>query len=168
MLVPCQDDRECAAGQLCATDPARGTLAVPLCRPRCASDAECPVSTFCVHARAADGGFEDACSVACDVVTNEGCPLGTTCSLDYFGSDAGDIEIPLCRHPSSVAEGCPCVGISSGCAANLTCRFDTPTEMCARMCVIGTNCADGTACMLGRPTWSSHGVSYGFCAAPGC
>jgi hypothetical protein len=118
-----------------------------------------------------DAGGGGVCSPVCDPVTAAGCPAGAACKLIADNDlDGVGVTYAECQLPGSTPEGCDCSGsYSQQCVGNTSCRFLTPTSpTCSTLCVLGTNCADGTPCQVDTPRYVVGGTAYGYCQAPTC
>ncbi len=165
----CTHAVDCPSGQVCGLQPLLDTEAVPLCRQRCTSSAQCPPHSGCTDSgEPEDGGLVGACTTVCNPVTGDGCPMGTTCSTDTTTDVTGaTVVISYCRLAGTSALGCACNNGAYECVAGLSCRHDAVTA-CAVQCVMGTNCDDGSPCESSTPTFTDGTSTYGYCPVPAC
>jgi hypothetical protein len=165
---PCAADGsdDCAAGLVCHAAGAVG-LEQRVCRRFCDRNTTCGrTERWCTFGYFTEEPGFGLCAIACDPVTNEGCPAGTSCQMFDWGPSAwftdcggsvGDQE-----QGGECWEGAPDGEIEGPfCAAGSRCWNASPGE-CRAYCETSTGrgCPDGTRC---EPFGVVEGTAYGLC-----
>ncbi|MBI5500914.1 MAG: hypothetical protein HY907_11780 [Deltaproteobacteria bacterium] len=160
----CTADSECMAGTVCAglfsADPAS---VVAMCFDYCTSASDCSGGgSICLPLGSA--ALPGYCSHACDIMTNAGCPSGTSCRpLEIIST--GEKLTDCTGGSGSGTQGAYCVD-DTDCRPGFWCA-DTSglgdTE-CIAFCRVSSGiCSGGLSCNPFDTPMTFGGVEYGYC-----
>lgn len=131
----------CEEGLVCADD-----TGVSVCRRPCTDDTSCNASTFCLN-----GDEGRACSDACTLFTDAGCPSGAKCDYLGAGDDTGLTSITICSGVGAGGAGARCAR-NSQCARGFSCLLDsgsTTMGRCTQVCDATHSCPAPLTCSTG-------------------
>lgn len=158
--TPCSQPSDCFAPLVCVE-----VASVQLCAQPCTTASECAGHVLCdPHTRVGGGADVSVCDQDCVPGTDEGCALGTYCSMWNWAVD----YTSFCHGVAATAggEGCPCAdgGGSNECLDGLVCGRDNPilTYRCVHACRAGDTCPGG-ACFVPGNALTRAGERWGFC-----
>jgi hypothetical protein len=148
---PCLSSGACIAGTTCVAY-AEWPSGLNTCMQYCYAHADCSklgVGSLC----AIGTDHFTACTIACDIVAQTGCPTGTQCSLFNFNKVAGT----ACTAIGTQKQGAAC-NAHFDCVPTLGCINST----CQPICIVGVDtCPAKTTCFDTGMAWGS--THYGFC-----
>lgn len=175
-------DNGCASGQACYFLAAMaGGTPMPVCQPagttavggNCMTYADCAAGSFC-DARAA--GMMGKCRKYCCGESDEGCPMGTSCSVQFTDAMGMPLGVGYCAGGDSCdpVEQTGCTG-DEGCYLNgpsgaVICIESAGDKMEGESCSAANDCAPGMGCFSTMMGGSTNCVK--FCDTmdmmPGC
>ena len=159
----CTEDGDCMAGTVCAGLFSADALSTEaMCYDFCTAASDCTgVGSVCVQL--GTPSYPGYCSHACDIVTNAGCPAGTSCKpleLTATGTPLTDCTADA----GSGAQGSYCID-DTGCRAGYFCADPSGYgSECIGFCRVSSGtCSTGLPCSSFTTPMVYGGVEYGYC-----